>query len=129
MAGGSFYRMWGKTLLKGKGSHTWGATRKWLGRQEVVAKGQEVHHWFFRQNSWWGKRIPDWIKNQPWNLMPMPNRALHHGLHASGKLKWTEKLMYGVPRWAKYATLSILGKSATWAIGMSGSEVCDDDGR
>jgi RHS repeat-associated protein len=64
------------------GSNTWGATRKWLGQKLWdLEKGQEVHHWFIDQGSAIGKMVPNAIKNQPWNLNPMPSKAWHDTLH------------------------------------------------
>ncbi|MBP1152676.1 RHS repeat-associated core domain-containing protein, partial [Methylocaldum sp. RMAD-M] len=64
------------------GSNAWNATRKWLGKEVWnLAKGQHVHHAIIERNSTIGKMIPDVIKNQPWNLTPMPSRQFHEFLH------------------------------------------------
>lgn len=33
-----------KALIKAGGSHTWGATRKWMGRTGIAEARQHVHH-------------------------------------------------------------------------------------
>ena len=58
------------------GSHTWRATRRWYGKQYSIPPGTHVHHQFIRQNSAIGKHIPDWIKNQPWNLNPIYGQTI-----------------------------------------------------
>jgi RHS repeat-associated protein len=81
------------------GSNTWGATRKWLANDVWdLAKGQHVHHWFIERNSAFGKAVPDWIKNQPWNLNPMPSNAWHSFLHAIDPVSRT---LLGAPGWAQ----------------------------
>ena len=58
------------------GSHTWTATRKWYGKQHALPKGTHVHHQFVQRNGPIGKHVPDWIKNQPWNLNPIYSRSI-----------------------------------------------------
>jgi hypothetical protein len=41
------------------------AKEKGLGKGEV-----DLDHWLIPNQDRWGKHIPDWIKNQPWNLKP-----------------------------------------------------------
>jgi hypothetical protein len=90
----------GALLWKGR-SNTWGATRKWLGKYVWdLEKGQDVHHWLIEQRSTLGKMVPDWIKNQPWNLNPMPTKAFHRFLHARDPVTRT---ILGAPGWAKGA--------------------------
>lgn len=91
-----------KTAFK-TGSHTWGATRSWMGRTGQAAKGQPVHHWFLHQNQGIGKHVPEWIKNQPWNLMPMDNKLIHQSIHGIGANPYNsiQKFYYGTPQWFK----------------------------
>ncbi len=98
------------------GSHTWDATRKWLtkcGWREF--KGQEMHHWAILQNGW-GKYMPDWLKNQPWNLMGMPDAAFHDALHGMGEdpFNFAERLWYGTPNWLAAGMGSAAGREANW---------------
>ena len=99
VAGGKFAA---KTAFK-TGSHTWGATRSWMGRTGQAAKGQHVHHWFLHRNQGIGKHAPDWLKNQPWNLMPMKNKLMHQSVHGVGPNAYNavQRLYYGTPQWFK----------------------------
>lgn len=96
VAGGKFAT---KTALK-TGSHTWGATRSWMGRTGQAAKGQHVHHWFLHRSQGIGKHAPDWLKNQPWNLMPMKSESIHMMIH-SPKTSIVYKFYHGTPQWFK----------------------------
>lgn len=88
------------------GSHAWHVTRHWYGKTRGLERGTHVHHWLIQRGGFWGKHLPDWIKNQPWNLMPMP-QARHIRVHGWGGLR---RFWYGTPHWAK-ATLGLLGRS------------------
>ena len=88
------------------GSHTWPATRKWMGKQGLLEKGQHGHHWAIPRNDW-GKPVPDAIKNQPWNIMGMPSPAFHNQLHNNFNL--AKRLWYGTPLWAKVHAASTVG--------------------
>ncbi|MFC4158952.1 hypothetical protein [Chitinimonas lacunae] len=33
--------------------------------------GVQRHHWLFERNQGIGKRVPDVVKNQPWNINPI----------------------------------------------------------
>lgn len=113
----------GEGLLSGigkikTGSNTWGATQSWLKNKNIGLldnfkhiTGNEYHHWFIERNSYFGKMVPDAIKNQPWNLLPM-SRLEHQLMHGNvpnnlvstvGKKEYSflEKLYYGQPGWAK----------------------------
>lgn len=84
-------------LAKVTGSHTWDATRKWwtrTGWREF--KGQHAHHWLIPRNRW-GKWIPGFIKNQPWNLMGMPNAAFHAMLGGLAAEGIAARLWFGSP--------------------------------
>jgi hypothetical protein len=95
----------GKALLKGgakiAGSHTWNATRKWMGKRGDLEKFQHGHHWAIAQRS----PVPDVIKNQPWNIKGMPDPETHGRLHGgyAGKPKFgfVERFVEGTPRWFK----------------------------
>jgi hypothetical protein len=106
------------TAFKTSGSHVWKTgTRPWLRKTGQAKPRQEIHHWLFHQNEGIGKHVPEFIKNQPWNLMPMPlnNPAFHQALHGKGPLAKTllgrvmhSRLVYGSPTWAK----SVVGYGA-----------------
>lgn len=102
-----------KGIAKGAfkaGSHTWDATRKWYSRRASrsgapLEPGQEVHHWFFQQNQGIGKNVPEIIKNQPWNLLPMPTDPTVHRAFFG---RWGQ----GTPHWAKNAEAGFVGDAA-----------------
>jgi len=93
-----------------KGSNAWNATRGWLGGPKgpggafTRQTGQQYHHWLIEQNSKIGKLVPESIKNQPWNLNPIP-RATHELIHgnAPGGQKYGAFMRWfkGTPGWAK----------------------------
>ena len=97
------------------GSHTWGATRRWLNRTgRAKFPGQEIHHWLFARNEGIGRYVPDMVKNQPWNLIGMPrDTRWHDALHNGGDFKrWSLpiKLWLGNPHWLKAGMFSGFGR-------------------
>jgi RHS repeat-associated protein len=109
-------------LAKLAGSNAWGATRSWLAREGWTEfAGQQFHHWLIPQRTW-GTVVPDIIKNQPWNLMRMPEgaagQALHTMLHggvtgAGESMNMAQRLWFGSPGWAKVLTGDMLLRGAT----------------
>jgi len=109
-------------LAKLAGSNAWGATRSWLAREGWTEfAGQQFHHWLIPQRTW-GTVVPDIIKNQPWNLMRMPEgaagQALHTMLHggvtgAGESMNMGQRLWFGSPGWAKVLTGDMLMRGAT----------------
>ena len=98
-------------------SYAWNNVRQWYGRTRNLRPFQHVHHWFIQRNGTWGRYVADWIKNQPWNLLPMPSRRIHimvHGNTAAGgyRLNILGRLWYGTPHWAKAAFTSTIGRLA-----------------
>jgi RHS repeat-associated protein len=123
----------GTALAKGafkSGSHTWGATRAWYGATRELAAGQPVHHWLIPRNGW-GKTIPEAIKNQPWNLMPIdpPPGFSYNQWHNAieGKRPFplgpAGRAWHGTPGWAKGAAGSVGGRATNAARG--GNDKCD----
>jgi hypothetical protein len=109
-----------KGLAKGgfklAGSHTWDATRKWLLKQGYRQPGEHGHHWLIPRNGW-GRSVPDWIKNQPWNIKALPPWA-HYGVHGwkatmpdgvKQTMNTFDRLWYGTPHWAKAVPVSTAG--------------------
>jgi hypothetical protein len=81
--------------------------REWLEKNGFVNPGEDGHHWLIPQNGW-GKSIPDWIKNQPWNIKGMdkiPHRRSHGRARVDGE--WMpefsdlEKFWYSTPAYVK----------------------------
>jgi len=92
------------------GSNSWSATRSWYGKTRNLVPRTPVHHWAIPRNTW-GKNVPNIIKNQPWNLMPMPSQAFHNSVHGWGDNAFNaaERAWYGTPSWAKAAVVSTGG--------------------
>jgi len=120
-----------KGAIKTRGPYVW-RTKPWLNDVEKgvmdastwmrqprafgmshLKPGQPAHHWAIPQNGW-GKLVPDWIKNQPWNIKPMPNEVVHGRIHGPWpglpQFDWLERLHYGVPTWPKLLTGSSAGR-------------------
>jgi RHS repeat-associated protein len=99
------------------GSNTWGATRKWAVKNGYAIPWQDIHHWVIPRNQW-GKIIPNWFKNQPWNFSPLPQKfkdmgytwsEIHRAIEGKSSpltLNFAERLWYGSPMWP-------------WALGTS----------
>ena len=99
-------------LAKLGGSSVWRTSvRPWLtevGWAEF--KGQQFHHWLVPQSGW-GRMVPNGIKNQPWNLVRMPEGAAGQALHtmlrggtwgaAGDTMSMAERLWFGSPTWSK----------------------------
>ena len=105
----------GKGAVKIGGSHAWkgrDGVRKWMGDHGYLADRQHGHHWGIPQNRW-GKRVPDVIKNQPWNIKPMKDPAIHMRMDRSwgGKPQLTplERYWHGTPAWSKVGSGSAVG--------------------
>lgn len=87
--------------------------RPWLGKERaMLAPLQHGHHWLIPQNRW-GKNVPDWIKNQPWNIKPMPDAVTHwridHRVGALPRFNPAQRYWYGTPAWSKVATGAAVG--------------------
>jgi len=95
------------------GGHSWRATRRWLGETGRAVEKQPVHHWLIEQNSRIGKNVPNAIKNQPWNTMPMASKELHDAVHGKGSLELNlaKRLWYGTPQWFKALIGSVTGRA------------------
>jgi RHS repeat-associated protein len=93
------------------GGVSWRRVRGWLGERGWLKPWQDGHHWCIPRNGW-GESVPNWLKNQPWNVMAMPDAAFHDALHGIGPLGWTlpERLWHGSPLWFRAALLSTAGR-------------------
>lgn len=78
---------------------------------DLSAKGEHLHHWLIPNNGW-GKHVPDYIKNTPWNLNSIPKdvHGMIHGTIKGGK-KYSiiESIYYQTPAWAKTTTIGVGG--------------------
>jgi hypothetical protein len=115
MAKGGFY---GLKELGRVPNYKWPNVRKWMGTNGYLAPGQHGHHWLIPQKEW-GKSVPDWIKNQPWNIKPMPSPEVHGRLRGSykGKPQFNplEGYWFGTPAWSKVGTADAIGHSVAAA--------------
>jgi hypothetical protein len=91
--------------------YAWHIVRKDLQEKGFIKAGDEGHHWFIPQNQW-GKNIPDWIKNQAWNIKSL-DRVTHARLRNRigdlPKFGPLDRLRYGTPTWAKVGAGSAVG--------------------
>jgi RHS repeat-associated protein len=98
------------------GSHTWSATRKWLGREGAAEPYQHVHHALISQNGWAKGRFES-VKNQWWNLKPLEpadgfTMDEWHKM-VEGKrpgLDGFDRAWHGSPDWTKPMAASAAGK-------------------
>jgi hypothetical protein len=97
------------------GSHSWSATRSWLGKTGYAEAGQPVHHWAVSQAT--AKQYGlEAVTNQPWNLMTFPNQSLHlragHGMNFLDKPGYGAfgQIWYGTPIWPKAVVGSYGGR-------------------
>ncbi len=93
--------------------------RTFYGNSGFAAPRQQLHHWFIHQRGPIGRFVPNGIKHQMWNLIPMPtnNPAIHQLLHGGGALmerSFIERagiyLYHGTPTYLKTAPFSIGGR-------------------
>ena len=120
-------KAFGSALLKGgakfTGTHAWRtkpwekiqSTRQWLGEQGFLKPGEHGHHWAIPQNGW-GKDVPEWFKNQPWNIKGLDavTHGRTHGRYTVDGVKLprfnpAQQVWYGTPAWAKATGTSVGG--------------------
>lgn len=90
--------------------------RPWMIKQGYVKPRQHGHHWAIPQNGW-GKSVPEWLKNQPWNIKAMPEGpagAQMHGRMTNSyegqpKFNAVERYVYGTPTWSKVVVGAAVG--------------------
>ncbi len=62
--------------------YEWKNVRRRLGKEGFLELKQEGHHWLIPQGGRFGRAVPNVIKNQRWNIKPMPNSEVGRELHA-----------------------------------------------
>jgi hypothetical protein len=97
--------------------YDWKKMRKWSGESGLLKKHQIGHHGIIPDGKdTWGQRVPEWFRNQPWNLRAMPEGpkgwAVHNGIHG----QFGEPQMGLVPAWTAGTPLWALAAQG-WAIG------------
>ena len=92
-------------------TYTWGVVGPWYRHTRSVADGVDAHHWLIPRGGG-GRLVPDWIKSQPWNLVPVPAALHRRGIHGrqSGLLNVSE-LVYGTPTWFTASPMFLVGHS------------------
>ena len=96
------------------GSHSWGATRKWMVKNGYAGKGEPLHHWLITQATAKKYGIQS-VTNQPWNLLKFSNQSLHmragHGMNYLGQPGYNAvgQSLYGTPNWFKAGIISTIG--------------------
>ena len=113
----------GKGAVKVGGSYAWRAkpweevqgVRKWLGEKGYLKPGEHGHHGLIPQNGW-GKAIPHYIKNQPWNIKgldPVTHGRIHGRYTVEGvklpRFSLAERVWHGTPTWTKPAAAAVAG--------------------
>jgi hypothetical protein len=114
VAKGAFY---GAGKGAGKGAYSWSnKVRPWMKAKGYLQPYQHGHHWAVPQNGW-GKNVPEWFKNQPWNIKAMPEGPAGAEMHGrltgsyKGKPRFNalERYWYGTPAWSKVGTGAAVG--------------------
>jgi hypothetical protein len=102
--------------------YAWKAVRKWMGDKGFLDSGQHGHHWLIPQNKW-GKNVPDWIKNHPLNIKPMPDAVTHwridHRVGGLPRFNPAQRYWFGTPDWLKVATGAAAGHAVDAAKAQS----------
>jgi hypothetical protein len=141
LGGGWSAKALGKTMLKAasksgsrvglkrpaKDPYAWNHARKRMAENGYLEKGQDAHHWLIPQNGW-AKKIPTAVKNQPWNIKPMPNSEVGKAMHGRITNAYTmpgrpkeeqmkrynalQRYIVGTPTWAKAVQAGIIGHPA-----------------
>jgi hypothetical protein len=119
----------GGALLKGAvkagGPHVWRTkpweeaqgVRQWMGEKRYLKPGEHGHHWAIPKGGW-GKAVPDWLKNQPWNIVgldPVTHGRVHGRYTVNGvklpQFSVPERLWHGTPDWFKAGSVSAAGRT------------------
>ena len=92
-------------------------TRTWYRGTRDVSSELQLHHWMIPNGGPIGRMVPNAIKNQPWNLMPLA-KEMHLAVHGKGPeaLGTAGRLYYGTPQWAK----GVAGSTATRVVQTAG---------
>jgi hypothetical protein len=118
IAKGGWYVVKGP-LLEAASKQNWKAVRRRLGKDGVLAKYQEGHHWFVPQGGW-GKKVPEVIKNHPLNIKAMPDVPTHRRItgryQGLPRFNWFDRYRYGTPTWSKVLTVDSAGHPAAAAM-------------
>jgi len=116
-----------KGAVKVSGPHVWRTkpweaeqgVRQWMGQKGFLQPGEHGHHWLIPRNGW-GKAVPDWLKNQPWNIYgrdAVTHGRLHGRYTVEGvklpRFSPAERLLHGVPPSAQAAAGGAVGRAGS----------------
>lgn len=129
---GAIVRSLPKPKRGAKSTYAWDRMRADMGSDNKFPKlleyKQHGHHWLIPHKEGWGKHVPDVIKNQPWNITPMPSAEIHGRIHGryKGKARFNpaERIWHGTPGWSKRAAGSATAHVTSMA--KAGMERDDD---
>ncbi len=88
-----------------------GVSHQLRSRWGLVGTNAELHHWAIPQGGW-GRAIPNYIKNQAWNIKIAESRAAHAMIDTAFSVKGVSpypvlvRPLLAMPNWARVATLS-----------------------
>ena len=110
---------------QGLGARKWLGTPNKLTGMKHLEVGQPGHHAIFPNNGW-GKNLPDWFKNQPFNIKPMPSHEIHGRIHGRYKgapqFNLAQRFWLGTPDWFKAAIVGAAGHPAMTARQQAGND-------
>lgn len=116
------------TWSKPPGGHwTQGVSHQLRKKWGMIGSGKELHHWLVPQKSW-GKLVPNYIKNRPWNLKVAGSRAAHARIDTAFSVKGVTpypllvRPWMAMPNWARATTVG-----GGIGIGYGISEGLDND--
>lgn len=94
---------------------------------DSLGRHMPVHHWLFAQRGKiFGRRLPNWLINQPYNLMPLTRSVVWRGQLLSPQMlnqmmgsswSWSNaalRLRHGTPLWAYNTAVSAGGHVVLW---------------
>jgi len=128
-----------KGAVKVGGSHVWRTkpwekaqgVRQWMGEKGYLKPGEHGHHWAIPQGGW-GRAVPDWVKNQPWNIhgTDAVTHGRIHGRYTVDGVKLPqfnplERLRRGTPDWFQATSSSVAGRG----VAAGGRRIEDRPGR
>jgi hypothetical protein len=103
--------------------YAWRYMRPRMQEKGFIKAGEEGHHWAIPQNQW-GKEVPEWLKNQAWNIKSLDSvthARLRNKIGDLPRFGPLDRLRYGTPAWAKAVAGSAAGHSVS-TVGASSDD-------